>query len=54
MKFTFDPAKYHKIFDKLLKLGYIQLSHTLPSLEELKRRAYYNVPCKIDSPPMVA
>ena len=28
------------IFDELNKLGYIKLSHTIPPLEELKRRAY--------------
>jgi hypothetical protein len=40
MKFTFDPAKCDRIFDELLKFGYIKLSHTFPSIEELKRRAY--------------
>jgi hypothetical protein len=40
IKYTFDAAKYDKIFDKLHKGSYIKLSHTLPPLEELKRRAY--------------
>jgi hypothetical protein len=40
IKYTFDVAKCDKIFDELYKGGYIKLSHTLPPLEELKRRAY--------------
>jgi hypothetical protein len=40
MKFTLDLAKYDQIFDELFKFGYIKLLDTLPSIEELKRRAY--------------
>jgi hypothetical protein len=40
MKFTFDLSKCDRIFDELLKFGYIKMSHTLPSIEELKRRSY--------------
>jgi hypothetical protein len=40
IKYTFDVAKCDRIFNELHKGGYIKLSHTLPSLEELKRRAY--------------
>jgi hypothetical protein len=36
----FDVAKCDKIFDELHKGAYIKISHTLPPLEELKRRAY--------------
>jgi len=39
-RFTFDVSKYERIFDELYRLGYIKMSHTLPPLEELKRRAY--------------
>ena len=42
-KFTFDVSKCERIFDELYRLGYIKMSHTLPPLEELKRRAY----CKL-------
>ena len=44
-KFTFDVSKCKRIFDELYRLGYIKMSHTLPPLEELKRRAY----CKLHS-----
>jgi hypothetical protein len=40
VKFTFNVAKYDKIFDKLLKNGNIKLTHTIPPPDELKRRAY--------------
>ena len=40
IKFTFDVSKCDRIFDELNKLGYIKLSHAIPSLEELKRHAY--------------
>ena len=43
MKFTFDVSKYDRIFDKLLKLGHIKLSHAIPPPDELKRHAY----CKL-------
>ena len=40
IKFTFDVSKCDRIFDELNKLGHIKLSHVIPSLEELKQRAY--------------
>ena len=40
MKFTFDFSKCDRIFDELLKFGYIRINYTLPSANELKRRAY--------------
>ena len=40
IKFTFDVAKCDRIFDELHKGGYIKLSHTLPPLDEVKRRAF--------------
>jgi hypothetical protein len=40
IKFTFDVSKCDHIFDELLKSGNIKLTHTIPPLEELKRRAY--------------
>jgi hypothetical protein len=40
MKFTFDMAKCDKIFDELVKLGKIKMSHTIPPLDQLKRRVY--------------
>jgi hypothetical protein len=40
VKFTFNVAKCDKIFDELLKNGNIKLTHTIPPLDELKRRAY--------------
>ena len=43
IKFTFDVTKCDRIFDELAKLGKIKFSHTIPSAEELKRRAY----CKL-------
>ena len=39
-KITFDVSKCERIFDELYRIGYVKMSHTLPSLEELKRRAY--------------
>ena len=44
-KFIFDVSKCERIFDELYKIGYIKMSHTIPPLEELKRRAY----CKFRS-----
>jgi hypothetical protein len=41
VKFTFNVGKCDKIFDELLKNGNIKISHTVPSADELKRRAYY-------------
>ena len=40
LKFTFDVSKCDHIFDELHKSGNIKLTHTLPPLDELKRRAY--------------
>jgi hypothetical protein len=40
MKFTFNVAKYDKIFGELLKSGNIKTTHTIPHAEELKRKAY--------------
>ena len=39
-RFTFDGSKYERIFDELYKNGYVKMSHVIPPLEELKRRAY--------------
>ena len=40
MKFTFDVSKCDRIFDKLLNLGHIKLSHAILPLDESKRHAY--------------
>jgi hypothetical protein len=40
LKFTFDVSKCDHIFDELLKLGNIKISHTMPPLNEIKRRTY--------------
>jgi hypothetical protein len=40
LRFTFDVSKCDRIFDELLKLGNIKISHTMPPLDEIKRRAY--------------
>ena len=40
MKFTFDVSKCDRIFDELLRLVHIKITHVIPPLEELKRRAY--------------
>jgi hypothetical protein len=40
MKFTFDVSKCDSIFDKLLNLGHIKLSHAILPLDESKRHAY--------------
>ena len=40
VKFTFDFSKCDRIFDELLKFRYIRINYTLPSADELKRRAY--------------
>ena len=45
IKFTFDVMKCERIFDELTKLGKIKFSHTIPSTDELKRRAY----CKLQN-----
>ena len=43
VKFTFDVTKCERIFDELAKFGKIKFSHTIPSMDELKRRTY----CKL-------
>src|SRR5690348_4732093 len=40
VKFTFDVSKGDRIFDELLKLGHIKISHVIPPVDELKKRAY--------------
>jgi hypothetical protein len=40
LRFTFDVSKCDRIFDELLKLGNIKISHTMPPLDEIKRCAY--------------
>ena len=40
LKFTFDVSKCDRIFDDLLKLGHIKITHNMPPLDEIKRRAY--------------
>ena len=40
MKFTFDVSKCDRIFDELLRLGHLKITHGIPPLDELKRRAY--------------
>ena len=40
IKFIFDVSKCDRIFDEFLRLGHIKLSHAIPPLDELKRRAY--------------
>ena len=40
MKFTFDVSKCDRIFDELLRLGHLKITHVIPTFEELKQRAY--------------
>jgi hypothetical protein len=40
IKFTFNVAKYDKIFDELVKSGNIKMTHTIPPTDEFKRKAY--------------
>jgi hypothetical protein len=40
VKFTFNVSKCDRTFDELLKNGNIKINHTVPSADELKRRAY--------------
>jgi hypothetical protein len=40
VKFTFNVAKYDKIFDELVKSSNIKMCHTIPPTNELKRKAY--------------
>ena len=39
-KLSFGPSKCDKIFDELLKVEKIKLSHVMPLLDELKKKAY--------------
>ena len=43
IKFTFNVAKCDKIFDELVKSGNIKMTHNIPPIDELKRKAY----CKV-------
>jgi hypothetical protein len=36
LKFTFDISKCDRIFDELIKLGNMKISHTMSLLDELK------------------
>jgi hypothetical protein len=40
VKFTFIVAKCDKIFYELVKSGTIKMAHTIPPLDELKKKAY--------------
>jgi hypothetical protein len=40
MKFTFDVSKCDKIFDELLSIRKIKLSHAIPPMEDLKKCSY--------------
>jgi hypothetical protein len=40
IKFSFDVSKCDKIFDELLSIRKIKLSHTIPVIEDFKKRAY--------------
>jgi hypothetical protein len=42
VKFTFNFSKCDRIFDEFLKSSYIRINYTMPSTDELKRRAYCN------------
>jgi hypothetical protein len=40
MEFTFDVSKCDKIFNELLNIRKIKLSHTIPLIEDLKKCLY--------------
>jgi hypothetical protein len=40
LRFTFDVSMCVRIFYELHKLGNIEISHTMPPLDEIKRHAY--------------
>jgi hypothetical protein len=40
LRFTFDVSYCDRIFDELLKLENIKISHTMPPFDEIKRHAY--------------
>ena len=42
MTFTFDVSKCDRIFDQLLRLGHLKITHVIQPLEELKRRLLQN------------
>jgi hypothetical protein len=44
VKFTFNVGECDKIFDEFLKSGNIKINHTIPSINELKHRAYCKWP----------
>jgi hypothetical protein len=50
---TFNVAKCDKMFDELVKSGNNKVTHTLPPLDELKRRAYYKWHNSFPMPPMI-
>jgi hypothetical protein len=39
-KFTFNVTKCDKIFDELVKSGNIKMTHTIPPVDEVKRKTY--------------
>jgi hypothetical protein len=41
LKYTFDVGKCDKIYDELLRIGKIRLSHAILLIEELEKWAYY-------------
>ena len=43
VKYTIDVSMCDRIFDELAKLEKIKFSHTIPSVDEIKRRVY----CKL-------
>ena len=43
VKYIFNVSKCDRIFDELARLGKIKFSHTIPPVDELKKRAY----CKL-------
>jgi hypothetical protein len=54
LKFTFDVSKCDHIFDELLKLGNIKISHTMLPLDEIKQCAYCKFHNLILMPLMIA
>jgi hypothetical protein len=41
MEFTFDVSKCDKIFDELLSIEKIKLSHTIPPIEDFFKKSAY-------------
>jgi hypothetical protein len=54
LEFTFDVSKCDRIFDELLKLGGIKISHTMPPLDELNDVHVVSFIILILMPPMIA